>query len=310
MALDVPNIMTTLFEKIGQVVKSFEVDILPEFHEVESSSRYWQPRLPQHAVDYVICHCMDAADKLTIRNILGQYQVSAHFSVSPDGHVVCFVDPQHVAYHAGMSAFHSLDKTPNYIKANIPSTTKTLNYTSIGIEFLCPGYAKGGKDWYHFEAFTDAQREAGVQLIKVLVEEFGIPSDNVLGHSDIAPYRKDAQGQVIFSKSDPGASFFWADLRKEGLSLPLPNKESIAQPSIEWIQESLKIIGYCLVPESGQLDLETIYVLLAFQLHFVPKRFDEEGYAQQALLNRDRGLILDPFTIGAIEELRVYILSK
>ena len=288
---------------------SADVCILPEFIDDDQGNRcrYWEERPVQHQVQYVICHCMDAKDKEFVRKTFLDYGVSAHFLVTPSGQIICLVDPECVAYHSGPSAFHSLDKTPFSVRNGVNSTNKTLNFTSIGIEFLNPGYAHGGAHWYHFEPFSSQQVEVGVRLIQFLVREFHIPTDNILGHSDIAPFRRDTNGNPIFAKSDPGATFFWPALRDAGLSYPLPSKQSDSKPTILWVQETLMLIGYCLVPQSGELDTETIYVLIAFQLHFVPRKFEDEEYVATALDTKDASFILDAQTIGALEELKEYV---
>ena len=56
------------------------------------------------------------------------------------------------------------------------------------------------------------------QLIKRLVEEYNILPKNVLGHSDIAPFRK----------IDPGEKFPWNVLYRKGLSYsPIINEDIV-----------------------------------------------------------------------------------
>lgn len=283
---------------------------LPEYDE-DGVSTYWETRNQEkHAVKYLICHCMDAKTEQEVTSIFHHYKVSAHYVVTPDGEILCYVDPEQVAYHAGQSAFDDFDSTPVYVK--LPSRPRTLNYTSVGIEFLCPGYAYGGKHWYHFEPFTDKQRDVGVALIQYLCQRFQIPRDNILAHSDIAPYRRNPSNpdEIVFAKSDPGAKFFWRDLVAVGLSMPLPDRLSNNRPTISWIQETLKQIGYCLTPLSGKLDIETIYVIIAFQLHFVPEKFVNESYVEIALSEKNYDWMIDDRTVGALEDLRVYKSSN
>ncbi len=281
---------------------------LPEYDD-DGVSTYWERRNHmEHPVKYIICHCMDATSEVEVTTIFRQYKVSAHYVVTPCGDILCYVDPDHVAYHAGQSAFDSWDETPVYVKPTITNRPKTLNYNSIGIEFLCPGYAHGGKNWYHFEPFTESQIKVGLALIQYLTERFQIHRDRILGHSDIAPFRRSPSNlnEVNFAKSDPGATFFWKELADIGISMPLPNLISSRRPTIDWIQETLRIIGYCLVPVSGILDLETVYVLIAFQLHFVPGKFTDETYADTAITKKSYDLLIDGATVGALEELRRY----
>ena len=75
---------------------------------------------------------------------------------------------------------------------------KGLNSSSIGIEIDNSGHHIYNEDYNHI------QIEALCELIKILVEKYNILSKNVLGHSDIAPFRK----------IDPGEKFPWHELIK------------------------------------------------------------------------------------------------
>ena len=56
------------------------------------------------------------------------------------------------------------------------------------------------------------------KLIKKLIKEYNILPENVLGHSDIAPFRK----------VDPGEKFPWSELYNKGLSYtPIANSKTV-----------------------------------------------------------------------------------
>jgi AmpD protein len=100
-------------------------------------------------------------------------EVSAHFFVRRDGHIVQFVSCLDRAWHAGASCWQGRSRCNDF---------------SIGIELE-------GADTV---PFTDAQYDAMVPLTLAIREAY--PIGGIAGHSDIAPQRK----------SDPGPCFDWA----------------------------------------------------------------------------------------------------
>ena len=103
--------------------------------------------------------------------------VSAHYFVRRDGEVVCFVAPEHRAWHAGVSCWNGRERCNDF---------------SIGIELE-------GCDTQPFEP-VQYVRLAG--LIAELRTRY--PIEAVVGHSDIAPGRK----------TDPGPFFDWQRLER------------------------------------------------------------------------------------------------
>lgn len=115
-------------------------------------------------------------------------QVSAHYTIDEDGAVYNHVDPTKRAWHAGVSEWGDL---------------KGFNDFSIGIELVNPGYEHG------YRPFPIAQIHALIHLLEELYTQFPIKPELVLGHSDIAPDRK----------QDPGHLFPWAVLVAKGLAI-------------------------------------------------------------------------------------------
>ena len=116
----------------------------------------------------------DAIKKLTKI----QSEVSSHYFIKKNGAIVVMVPDLYVAWHAGKSSWKSF---------------KSLNKNSIGIEISNPGHE------YNYLNFSKKQIRSILYLSKSLIKKYKIESNNVLGHSDIAPFRK----------KDPEEKFPW-----------------------------------------------------------------------------------------------------
>ena len=124
----------------------------------------------------------DAIKRLT--NI--RSEVSSHYLIKRNGVINVMVPDLYVAWHAGKSSWKSF---------------KSLNKNSIGIEISNPGHENTYVD------FSKKQIQSILYLSKLLIKRYNIQSSNVLGHSDIAPFRK----------KDPGEKFPWKYLAKLGV---------------------------------------------------------------------------------------------
>ena len=118
------------------------------------------------------------------RLISSNSQVSAHYLINRKGSVTRMVDENKTAWHAGKS------KWKNFIN---------LNNQSIGIELVNKGHQLG------YENFSKKQISSLILLCKGLIKKYKIKKTNVIGHSDIAPLRKE----------DPGEKFPWHFLSKK-----------------------------------------------------------------------------------------------
>jgi N-acetylmuramoyl-L-alanine amidase len=168
-------------------------------------------------------------------------KVSAHYVVDEDGTVWQVVEESRRAWHAGVSFWQG---------------TRNVNSSSIGIEIVNPGHEWG------YRAFPEAQMQALEGLARDLLRRHPIPPDRVVGHSDVAPLRK----------QDPGELFDWERLARNGIGL-WPGAGAATPATISDAQSMLATIGYE-VPTSGSLDDETRQVLIAFERHFRPRRID------------------------------------
>jgi len=172
-------------------------------------------------------------------------KVSAHYVVEEDGRVFRLVAEERRAWHAGVSSWRG--------DANI-------NARSIGIEIVNPGHEWG------YRAFPPAQMEAVRELASAILVRHAIPPRNVIGHSDVAPLRKE----------DPGELFDWQGLAQAGIGL-WPDAVTVSWNRAEFFAH-LADYGYGVVDEAA--------AARAFCRHFRPGRLASEPDVEMAgLLN-------------------------
>ncbi len=185
-------------------------------------------------------------------------EVSAHYLIGEDGEIVRLVPEARRAWHAGRSYWRG---------------TTDINSASIGIELVNPGHEWG------YREFPPAQIEALLPLLARIVKTHDIARANVVGHSDIAPARKD----------DPGELFDWPLLARHRLALPVP-EVVLGDPfdNEGAVLLALERFGYDIT--DGRATVR------AFQRRWRPKLIDGKIDLQVGamvfalLLDRDRGL--------------------
>lgn len=185
-------------------------------------------------------------------------KVSCHYLVAEDGQVLRMVPEEKRAWHAGRSYWRGIHG---------------VNAASIGIEIVNPGHEFG------YRAFPVEQMDALVPLVADIVKRHGIAPSNVVGHSDVAPDRK----------QDPGELFDWARLAKVGLALKRPTK-GLMDPL--WTDG-----GFLLALERFGYDVRNKdAAIMAFQRRFRPELMDAEVDGEcraillSLLLDRERGV--------------------
>ncbi len=173
-------------------------------------------------------------------------KVSSHYVVDEDGAVVRLVPETRRAWHAGVSHWRG---------------HAALNGRSIGIEIVNPGHEWGYRD------FPVLQFAALCDLCLTILARHPIPRRNVIGHSDVAPDRKE----------DPGERFDWQALAENGVGLwPVGVADRGVggtirdAASLRPVRAALAEIGYRLAVE-GALDPSLSAVLRAFQRHWRPQ---------------------------------------
>jgi N-acetylmuramoyl-L-alanine amidase len=221
-------------------------------------------------VKYLILHytVSDTPGSIALFTGKANAEVSVHYLLTDEAEPVVYgiVDESRAAYHAGLDAGWRGERS--------------LNLSSIGIEIVNAGWTEGpdGRVW---APFSQRQIDTLIPLIKDIVARHRIRPENVLGHSDVAPQRK----------QDPGAAFPWKRLAAEGLvawpdpTIAAANRAlyQAALPDIAWFQRKLAALGY-VVPQDGVLSQETRNVLIAYQTKYRPARIDGEPDAETAAL--------------------------
>lgn len=163
-------------------------------------------------------------------------KVSSHYLVAEDGTVLRLVDEDKRAWHAGRSHWRGV---------------KDINSASVGIEIVNPGHEFG------YRPFPDEQIAAVIRLVHDIKDRYDITRGNVVGHSDIAPARK----------QDPGELFPWGKLARLRLALPRPTK-NLMDPG--WTDG-----GFLLALERFGYDVEDgPAAVTAFQRRFRPEMVD------------------------------------
>ncbi len=273
--------MAALKENIEQRFQ--QVKMSYDIVEKPSSNHSNEGLTPQ----FIIIHCIgfdeNSALKILTKPVSdGGGGVSSHFLI-----------PQIIkAYPYPIYQLVPDNKKARHAGASSWGKVTSFNNCSIGIEFHSPNYAKalqhqagkGDLDWFHFEEFTEAQIEAGIQLIHDLMKKYNIKPENVLGHSDIAPYREDKNGDTILGKTDPGLTFPWEKLAKVGIGIwpkSSRTRTNKLDVSLENAQLLLATYGYP-IPITGNSD-KTKHAIKAFQMHFMPKHCDGKITAEMII---------------------------
>jgi N-acetylmuramoyl-L-alanine amidase len=165
-------------------------------------------------------------------------KVSAHYLVDEDGAVLRLVAEDKRAWHSGRGYWRGITD---------------INGASIGIEIVNPGHEFG------YRPFPEPQMDALIPLVANIVGRHRIGPACVVGHSDVAPARK----------QDPGELFDWARLARLGLAMPRPTRNLI-DPL--WTDG-----GFLLALERYGYDVrESRAAVTAFQRRFRPELIDGE----------------------------------
>ena len=170
-------------------------------------------------------------------------KVSCHYFIKRNGNVYSMVEDNKIAWHAGKS------KWKNF---------KNLNENSIGIELVNKGHKFG------YEKFSNEQIKKLINLCLYLKKKYKIKTSNIVGHSDIAPLRK----------QDPGEKFPWQKLQKNKIGIWYKKlqfkSKRLADKKVEklFIKNLFKI-GYRYFSKNRRTKND-IFLVKAFQRRFLP----------------------------------------
>lgn len=184
------------------------------------------------AIDMLVLHYtgMKTAKAALDRLCDPAAKVSSHYTIDEDGTVYIHVPEAARAWHAGISSW---------------AGQTNINSRSIGIELVNPGHEFG----YH--EFPDAQIEALIKLCHNILLRNSVPAARILGHSDVAPARK----------QDPGERFPWERLAGAGIGCWPQSRDANLSPA------ALGRFGYDLTAGEEK-------VVAAFQRHFRRQKVD------------------------------------
>ncbi len=190
---------------------------------IEYPSPNFGPRRDGLRPELVVLHytAMATAEAALDRLCDPAPEVSAHYLICEKGRVFRLVDEKMRAWHAGAGTWQG--------KADI-------NSRSIGIELDNRGT----------HPFSEPQMAALETLLPAILTRWTIPASGVIGHSDMAPGRK----------FDPGPSFGWRRLARQGLAI-WPDD----QPAEGDWYRAAAALGY---------DVDSADALAAFRARFRP----------------------------------------
>ena len=125
-------------------------------------------------IEDFFCNKLNTNDNKYFREIK-DLKVSSHILIKRTGEIIQFVPFNKKAWHAGSSSYMN---------------EENCNEFSIGIEL----------EGYHTEKYTNHQYKSLLEVSKALINTYkDLNKDNIVGHSDISPGRKE----------DPGKYFEW-----------------------------------------------------------------------------------------------------
>lgn len=219
---------------------------------IDHPSPNFDDRPADGTVDILLLHYtgMQSAEASLARLCDPDAKVSAHYLIEEDGTVYGMVDEVKRAWHAGVSYW---------------AGATDINARSVGIELQNPGHEFG------YRPFPNDQMTALIDLCKGILARHAIPPDRVLGHSDVAPRRKE----------DPGELFDWTRLAAAGIGR-LPKAVALGtDPDEQQARTYLSGIGYD--PDAPLVD-----ILTAFQRRY--RQAAVNGTLDRETMSAIRGL--------------------
>ena len=217
---------------------------------IEAPSPNFEPR--KGVPDTIVLHYtgMPTGEEALARLRDPDAKVSSHYVVEEDGRIFRLVPEERRAWHAGVSFWKG---------------ERDLNTRSVGVEIVNPGHEFG------YRPFPAPQIAAVIELVADIRTRWMVDDGRIVGHSDIAPDRKD----------DPGELFPWKRLAEAGhgywVEVPAapgaPLGEGETGPGVFALQAGLTRLGFDCAP-SGEYEPRTSCIVRAFQRHWRPEKVD------------------------------------
>ncbi|CAI0748137.1 N-acetylmuramoyl-L-alanine amidase AmiD precursor [Serratia entomophila] len=199
---------------------------------------------------------------LTDEHVSAHYLLPAHPQLEHGKPTAFQLVPEEMrAWHAGVSGWRG---------------RSNLNDTSIGIEIVNRGFTRSML-FTHWQPYTAEQIALLIPLSRDIIRRYGIQPPDVVGHSDIAPQRK----------QDPGPLFPWQALAEAGIGAwpdaaevqrLLAGRDKHAPVPMAPLLARLARYGYAIDPAWDVSQQRN--VLAAFQMHFRPDDFRGEPDAE------------------------------
>jgi N-acetyl-anhydromuramyl-L-alanine amidase AmpD len=178
--------------------------------------------------NFVILHhtAQNSLEQTLYTFSIARTAVSSHYVIGRDGTVHQMLNDYLRAWHAGASKWGAITD---------------MNSCSLGIEIDNDGT----------EPFSDAQINSLIKLLTFLKNEYGIPQANFIGHSDIAPERK----------NDPSKYFPWKKLAEAGFGFWYDSSHLVEPPENFNALLALRVIGYNIQNQKA--------AIVSFKLHYI-----------------------------------------
>jgi N-acetylmuramoyl-L-alanine amidase len=192
----------------------------------------------------IVIHYTGMQSKIaSIKRLLSsKHKVSCHYLIDRKGKIFKMIAENRVAWHAGKSKWKNI---------------KNLNKNSVGIELVNKGHEHG------YQKFTTSQINQLIKLCLILKRKYKIKNSHIVGHSDIAPLRK----------QDPGEKFPWKKLKEKNLgfwfkNVKFKNKKYQDKKVKELFFKNILKIGYRYFSIKKR-NKEDLLVVKAFQRRFL-----------------------------------------
>ena len=208
------------------------------------SPNYSKKSRSKKDIKFVIIHYTGMQSEIeSIKRLKNpRHKVSCHYLINRKGQIIQMIKDLNVAWHAGKS------KWKKFVN---------LNNISLGIELVNKGHQFG------YQNFSVKQINSLIKLSQKLKKRYLIKKENFLGHSDIAPLRK----------NDPGEKFPWKKLSKHNLGKWYKNKQNKVEFDQKKSQflffKNLKKLGYGYF-SLNKRNSKDKKIIRSFQQHYSP----------------------------------------